>query len=105
MVTPDSDELIKNEASYQEFGRSLFRKISDTCRSNHSKCLVTTTGVFDSSNLNKQNILIDPTQAFLKDSKEFFKSIDIPYFDISENILKQTKENPKKQTQKIHMHR
>jgi len=82
---PNSKELrVPSEYSIK-LGQALFIRLDKWCRDHGADLYITTTGW---SNEEDVDSLIEPTSVFMKAAPEFFRSINVPYYDIFSDIQK-----------------
>jgi len=91
MQGPASFELDISREKASSLGIALFKRLKDWCDNNSVFLYVTTTGWFDLSDAETSK---EPAKAFLYVAHDFFKEINIPFFDISPAVYGKVKEMP-----------
>ena len=80
---PSSKGLDTSRNSSIVLGKRLFYHLNEWCKANSTYLIVTTTGWHNLSDAKSSE---EPTKAFMSVADEYFRSINVPFFDISPDI-------------------
>lgn len=89
---PSSDELNVPSSYSSKLGQALFTHLKETCSRRATELYIVTTGW---QSVKKSENYREPTRVFMSQAQEFFKSLDVPFCDISPQIIKIKKETGK----------